>query len=80
MRVYSLLCFSGEFALVQSSEGERPKLTYNFKEAAARIGVSAKTISRMADVKQIRTIKVGGKRRIPLAELERFGKSPGGSK
>lgn len=67
---------SGGFGL--RFEGQIRRQTYSFAEAGQAIGVSAKTIGRMVAEKRIRTVLVGAKPRIPLAEIERFGRSPRG--
>ena len=61
-------------------KSREPQLTYNYQESAIRLGVSVMTIRRMVAAKQLRTVKVGQKPRIPLEELERFGRSPRGDK
>jgi len=48
-------------------------MTCTIHEAAAAIGVSTRSIERHVAAGEIASTKVGGSRRIPLAELERFG-------
>jgi excisionase family DNA binding protein len=48
-------------------------MTCTIPEAAAAIGVSARSIERRVAAGDIASTKVGGSRRIPLTELERLG-------
>lgn len=50
------------------------RLTYTFVEAAEEIGCSSKTVSRMVALRQIRTVRIGSSRRIPVGELDRLGR------
>lgn len=42
------------------------------REAAAALGLSARTIARLIERDELASVKVGGSRRIPVAELERL--------
>jgi excisionase family DNA binding protein len=54
-------------------QGTAPEaLTRHMDEAARLIGVSEDTLWRMVQRKQIRSIKVAGRRLVPYAEIERL--------
>jgi excisionase family DNA binding protein len=60
-----------------SAEGETVELnakvqTMTPAQAAERLGISRATVSRRIAQGEIRTMKVGNRHRIPVAEYERF--------
>lgn len=63
--------------LVMSEPKEAPTLlppppVLTYKQAAEQLGVSSKTIARMADRGEISKVMVGGSPRIPRSEIERI--------
>lgn len=47
-------------------------ISVSVDEAAARLGISRMTIYRLIRTDQLRTLKVGRRRLVRVAELERF--------
>jgi len=47
-------------------------------EAAKQLGVSVFTVRRLADAGQIRTVNVGARRLVPIAEVERVSEQGAG--
>ena len=48
------------------------KLNYSMTEAAYVVGCSAQTLRRLIRRDELRTVRVGKRRLVPLAELERL--------
>jgi excisionase family DNA binding protein len=51
---------------------EEQVLAVNMREAARRLGVSARTVATLVARNELRSRKVGRRRVIPVAALERF--------
>jgi excisionase family DNA binding protein len=54
---------------------ELPVMTYSRREAAAYLGVSARTFDRIQKARAIAYVMVGRRRRYLLADLEHFLKA-----
>jgi excisionase family DNA binding protein len=55
-----------------STKTAPPKLSYSLSEAKFMTSLSRATLYRMIAAGTLKTVKVGGRRLVPMAELERL--------
>jgi predicted site-specific integrase-resolvase len=53
---------------------EQTRRAFGFREFAAMFGISRDTAKRLAKTGVLRTILIGGRRLVPMAEIERVEK------
>lgn len=50
------------------------RLLWNKREAAASLGISVRTIELLIAARELKSVRVGTRRMIPVRELERFAR------